>query len=168
MSRWKFAQRPLLHASLLVLLCGILYFPYLGSIPLFDKGEPREALAVQDIIQRGEWLVPLKRATDVPSKPPLFHWSGNALDGLLYGSDDSLSFGALRNPRCAARFLAGLVSLQFEGRVLGRRDSCDNDGLPGPGIERTGRHDPVFFHNSRSCPFLCALQRPGTIFFTRW
>lgn len=68
-----------LHVLLLLLLCGALYFPYLGSIPFFDKGEPREALAVQDIVQRGEWLVPLKRATDIPSKPPLFHWSAAAV-----------------------------------------------------------------------------------------
>ena len=65
----------ILHLVLLALLCGALYFPYLDSAPFFDKGEPREALAVQDIVQRGEWLVPLKRATDIPSKPPLFHWS---------------------------------------------------------------------------------------------
>src|SRR5262245_12243344 len=63
------------HNILLVALCGALYFPYLGSTPFFDKGEPREALAVQDIVQRGEWLFPLKRATAIPSKPPLFHWS---------------------------------------------------------------------------------------------
>jgi 4-amino-4-deoxy-L-arabinose transferase-like glycosyltransferase len=63
------------HALVLLFLCGILYFPYLNSVPFFDKGEPREALAVQDIVQRGEWLVPLKRATDIPSKPPLMHWS---------------------------------------------------------------------------------------------
>jgi hypothetical protein len=66
------------HAALLLLLCGVLYFPYLDSAPFFTKGEPREALAVQDIVQRGEWLVPLKRATDVPSKPPLFHWAAAA------------------------------------------------------------------------------------------
>lgn len=65
----------ILHLVLLTALCGALYFPYLDSAPFFDKGEPREALAVQDIVQRGEWLVPLKRATDIPSKPPLFHWS---------------------------------------------------------------------------------------------
>jgi len=59
----------ILHFFLLAALCGTLYFPYLGSTPFFDKGEPREALAVQDIVQRGEWLVPLKRATDIPSKP---------------------------------------------------------------------------------------------------
>ena len=73
------------HVILLIALCGVLYFPYLDSIPFFDKGEPREALAVQDIVQRGEWLVPLKRATDIPSKPPLFHWSA-ALVTKLTGS----------------------------------------------------------------------------------
>ena len=66
---------PMVHIILLVALCGVLYFPYLGAAPFFDKGEPREALAVQDIVQRGEWLFPLKKATDIPSKPPLFHWS---------------------------------------------------------------------------------------------
>src|SRR5919109_2040294 len=65
----------LVHLLLLTALCGVLYFPYLGSTPFFDKGEPREAMAVQDIVLRGEWLFPLKRATDLPSKPPLFHWS---------------------------------------------------------------------------------------------
>ncbi len=64
-----------IHLAMLIALCGVLYFPYLGNTPFFDKGEPREALAVQDIIQRGEWLFPLKRATAIPSKPPLFHWS---------------------------------------------------------------------------------------------
>ncbi len=73
------------HFFFLLALCGALYFPYLSSIPFFDKGEPREALTVQDIVQRGEWLVPLKRATDIPSKPPLFHWSG-ALVSRLTGS----------------------------------------------------------------------------------
>lgn len=63
------------HLIFLIGLCAMLYFPHLNATPFFDKGEPREALAVQDIVQRGEWLVPLKRATDIPSKPPLFHWS---------------------------------------------------------------------------------------------
>jgi 4-amino-4-deoxy-L-arabinose transferase-like glycosyltransferase len=75
----------IVHLLLLLVLCAALYFPYLGSTPFFDKGEPREALAVQDIVQRGEWLVPLKRGTEVPSKPPLFHWSA-ALVTQLSGS----------------------------------------------------------------------------------
>jgi len=70
------------HIIFLVALCGAIYFPYLGNTPFFDKGEPREALAVQDIVQRGEWLFPLKRATAIPSKPPLFHWSAALLSEL--------------------------------------------------------------------------------------
>ena len=46
-------SQALLHTLLLIALCGVLYFPYLGQVPFFDKGEPREALAVQDIVQRG-------------------------------------------------------------------------------------------------------------------
>jgi len=92
---------PRLHLLLLLFLCGALYFPYLGSIPFFDKGEPREALAVQDIVQRGEWLVPLKRATDIPSKPPLFHWSAAAVAKIT----GSLTEATIRFP---SAFYAGL------------------------------------------------------------
>jgi hypothetical protein len=61
----------------------------LGATPFYNKGEPREAMAVQDIVLRGEWLVPLKRATDVPSKPPLFHWSAAALYHLTGKLDEA-------------------------------------------------------------------------------
>jgi hypothetical protein len=77
------------HVGLLLLLCGALYFPYLGTAPFFDKGEAREAMAVQDIVRRGEWLVPLKRATDVPSKPPLFHWSAAAAHQIIGRLDEA-------------------------------------------------------------------------------
>lgn len=82
------------HIALLVLLCAALYFPYLGNTPFFDKGEPREALAVQDIIQRGEWLFPLKRAAAIPSKPPLFHWSA----ALTYQVTGILNEATIRFP----------------------------------------------------------------------
>ena len=78
----------ILHVFLLSVLCGVLYFPYLGSTAFFDKGEPREALAVQDIVRRGEWLFPLKRATDIPSKPPLFHWSAASVSKVMGRLDE--------------------------------------------------------------------------------
>lgn len=100
------------HVVVLLGLCGVLYFPYLASIPFFDKGEPREALAVQDIVQRGEWLVPLKRATDIPSKPPLFHWSA-ALVSRLTGS---LTDATVRFPSALYATLGVLILY-----ILGRR-----------------------------------------------
>ena len=102
-----------LHLILLAALCGVLYFPYLGQLPFFDKGEPREAMAVQDIMLRGEWLVPLKRATDIPSKPPLFHWSA-ALTSKVAGQLDE---STIRFPSALYATL-GVLLLYALGRKL--------------------------------------------------
>jgi hypothetical protein len=110
-------SQPLIHIGLLLALCGVLYFPYLGSIPFFDKGEPREALAVQDIVQRGEWLVPLKRATDIPSKPPLFHWSA-ALVSRLTGS---LTEATVRFPSALYATLGILVIYALGRKIFDAR-----------------------------------------------
>ena len=114
------------HLGLLLALCGTLYFPYLGSTPLFDKGEPREALAVQDIIDRGEWLFPLKRGEFVPSKPPLFHWSA-ALTARVAGTLNEATirfpsafyatFGVLLIYTLARRLFNGQVAL-LSGAIL--------------------------------------------------
>ena len=102
-----------LHVFLLIALCGVLYFPYLGSTPVFDKGEPREGLAVQDIVQRGEWLFPLKRAAAIPSKPPMFHWSA----ALVYQFTGILDEATLRLPSAVYATL-GVISLYLLGAKL--------------------------------------------------
>jgi len=79
-----FRSVPVLHLLTLTALCGALYFPYLGRVPFFNKGEPREALVVQEIVLHGTWLFPLKMGSEIPSKPPLFHWFG-AFASLVWG-----------------------------------------------------------------------------------
>ncbi|MGH7796725.1 MAG: ArnT family glycosyltransferase [Candidatus Binatia bacterium] len=101
-----------LHVLLLVVLCGVLYFPYLGSMPFFEKGEPREALAVQDIVQRGEWLVPLKLDT-IPSKPPLMHWSA----ALVTKITGSFSEATIRFPSALYATL-GVLLIYWLGRRI--------------------------------------------------
>ena len=103
------------HLFLLFLLCAALYFPYLGNLPFFDKGEPREALAVQDIVQRGEWLFPLKRATAIPSKPPLFHWSA-ALSEKITGN---LNEATIRFPSAFYATLGVLLVYLLGRRLFG-------------------------------------------------
>lgn len=71
------------HFAILLLLCGLAFFIHLDSYPFFNRGEPREALVVQSIVETGEWLFPL-RDGGIPSKPPLFHWFG-ALTSLAWG-----------------------------------------------------------------------------------
>ncbi len=103
------------QVALLLVLCAALYVPYLGNTPFFDKGEPREALAVQDIIQRGEWLFPLKRATAIPSKPPLFHWSA-ALAGQATGKLDEAT---IRFPSALYATLGVLLVYLLGRRLFG-------------------------------------------------
>ena len=105
----------LVPLCVLIALCGILYFPYLGNTPFFDKGEPREALAVQDIVQRGEWLFPLKRATAIPSKPPLFHWSA-ALVSEITGA---LNETTIRFPSALYATLGVLLIYGFGRKLYG-------------------------------------------------
>src|SRR5215470_15785845 len=108
-------SRVALQLTLLIVLCGLLYFPYLGQLPFFDKGEPREAMAVQDIMLRGEWLVPLKRATDIPSKPPLFHWSA-ALTSKIAGQ---LNEFTIRFPSAFYATLGVLLLYGFGRKLFG-------------------------------------------------
>ena len=102
-----------LHIGILLALCGALYLPYLGKLPFFDRGEPREALAVQDIVQRGEWLFPLKTPTTIPSKPPLFHWSA-ALTSQITGKLDERT---IRLPSALYAIL-GVIAIYALGRRL--------------------------------------------------
>ena len=118
----------MLHVVVLLALCGVLYFPYLGNTPFFDKGEPREALAVQDIVQRGEWLFPLKRATAIPSKPPLFHWTA----ALTYQFTGQLNEATIRFPSALYATLGVLLVY-----LLGRKMFGAETGLLGGAILAT-------------------------------
>lgn len=60
--------------AVLAAVCGLLFWVFLGAAPFHDKGEPREALVVRDIVVNGNWLFPLRLGEVIPSKPPLFHW----------------------------------------------------------------------------------------------
>jgi len=44
--------------------------------PFYTKGEAREAVLVQAMAQSGNYVLPLRNGTEIPSKPPLFHWLG--------------------------------------------------------------------------------------------
>ena len=68
--------------------------------------------ALRPLRQRGEWLVPLKRAT-IPSKPPLFHWSA-ALVTRLTGA---MTEATIRFPSALYATL-GLLLVYWLGRKI--------------------------------------------------
>ncbi|MGH7847586.1 MAG: ArnT family glycosyltransferase [Candidatus Binatia bacterium] len=73
------------HGPVLVLLCSLLFFFPIQDLPFSNKGEAREAVVVQAIVNQGNWLFPLRPSGRLPSKPPLFHWVG-ALASTAYGT----------------------------------------------------------------------------------
>ena len=77
-------------AVALLALCGFLYFWGLGDIPFYTKGEPREAVELQEIVHNGDWILPMRNGHELPSKPPLFHWLGSIVS-LVTGRVDELS-----------------------------------------------------------------------------
>ncbi len=74
-------------SAALIGVMWLLFFWDLGAAPLFDVGEPREALQVADAFDHGHWILPLRNGIELPSKPPLFHWFAGAT-ALLAGRVD--------------------------------------------------------------------------------
>jgi 4-amino-4-deoxy-L-arabinose transferase-like glycosyltransferase len=46
----------------------------LSLTPFHTKGEPREAIVVQDLVRHGNWILPRRNGGQLPRKPPLFYW----------------------------------------------------------------------------------------------
>src|SRR5262245_48158645 len=102
-----------LYPLILACVCGIVFFANLGSTPFYDKGEPREALVVRDIVLNGNWIFPLKLGQQIPSKPPLFHWVG-ASASLLWGQ---MTEATVRFPSALFASL-GVFLIYFLGKKL--------------------------------------------------
>ncbi|MGH7786110.1 MAG: ArnT family glycosyltransferase, partial [Candidatus Binatia bacterium] len=76
----------------------------LGLTPFHTKGEPREAIVVQDLVRSGDWVLPKRNGVGLPRKPPLFYWLG-ALSARVGGALDEAS---VRRPSAV---LSGAVAL---------------------------------------------------------
>lgn len=80
----------LCDVTLISIICFLLFFWGMGAKPFMDKQEPREALVIWEINNTGNWILPLRNGTEIPDKPPLFHWLG-ALASKTLNRVDELS-----------------------------------------------------------------------------
>ena len=90
----------------LLLLCFLLYFWELGRIPFYNYEESKEALIVWEIVNDGGWILPRRNGTEMPLKPPLFHWIGAGIS-LLGGQ---VSEFAVRAPSAVATSAAVVLT----------------------------------------------------------
>ncbi|HEV7730532.1 MAG TPA: glycosyltransferase family 39 protein [Candidatus Binatia bacterium] len=100
-------------ALLAVVLALLLAWP-LASPSIITRGEAREALVVQDLVQGGDWVLP-RRLGDLASKPPLFHWIGAAGARVL-----GLSDATVRLPSALAAWVMAAATFALGARIGGR------------------------------------------------
>lgn len=101
--------RPALSAVpgvfLVVGVWAVLQLWGLDRTPFHTKGEPREAIVVQEIVHKGSWILPRRNGVELPAKPPLFHWLGAITSQLRGGVDE----GGVRLPSAVLSLIAVLV-----------------------------------------------------------
>ena len=110
---FRTATTTLAYGLLIVAAWCALQLWGLGKAPFHTKGEPREALVVWEMTHGGGWILPKRNGTEVPSKPPLFHWLG-AVTALAHGAADEWS---VRFPSAALSLLA-LLGVFAAGTAL--------------------------------------------------
>ena len=101
--------------ALLLSATALLYRPALSETPFYTKGEPREAIVVQAIVDTGEFILPLRNGNEIPSKPPLFHWIGAAVSSAA-GTVDEVT---VRLPSLLASLLAVYLVLTRGAMLYG-------------------------------------------------
>lgn len=103
---------------LLLLICCVLFLPTLALTPFYTRGEPREALVAQAMLDSGNWVLPRSSYNQaVPSKPPLMHW----LIGALSSATGEVTPFTARLPSALSAILFTAVFFVF----LRRRTSSE-------------------------------------------
>lgn len=112
-----------MEARRLVILVGIfaacLIIPWLAKRDFSTRGEPREALVIQDMVETGNWVLPAGYGGVVPSKPPLMHWAAGAIS-LVVGKVTELT---ARWPSALAAILILCVFCAFLVPRFGQREA---------------------------------------------
>lgn len=70
--------------TIVCVIAVMLTVPFLGLTDFYSKGEPREAVVAYTMVEHGNWILPINNGSDIPYKPPFFHWC-IALFSLLQG-----------------------------------------------------------------------------------
>lgn len=110
----------LVCAVLVCLVCLVVQVRGRDLTPFHTKGEPREAVVVQEMVRSGAWVLPRRNGVELPSKPPFFHWLGAGVS-LAVGRVDELT---TRLPSVACSAFAALLVL-----IAGARLWCPRTGL---------------------------------------
>ena len=105
---------------LLLLLCGLLFFPFLGGSVLWDFDEGYFASIAKEMSEKGEWIVPTFRDCELGDKPILIFW-GMILSFSIFGVNEF----AVRFPTA----LYGTATVVLTYHLARRLFASNNVGL---------------------------------------
>ena len=78
------SRSPALRLTILVAICGTLFFTFLGVRDLWDIHEGMHAAIAQTMLLSGDWITPVFNGEAFLDKPVLFNWL-NAISFQLFG-----------------------------------------------------------------------------------
>lgn len=101
---------------LVALVSFLSLFLFLGSSSFHTRGEPREALVAQAMINDSNWTLPTTNGVDMAYKPPFFHWMIAATSSVVGEVNEYTS----RFPSALALAAMVLVGYAFFAKRRGR------------------------------------------------
>ena len=101
---------------LVALVSFLSLFLFLGSSSFHTRGEPREALVAQAMINDSNWTLPTTNGVDMAYKPPFFHWMIAATSSVVGQVNEYTS----RFPSALALAVMVLVGYAFFAKRRGR------------------------------------------------
>lgn len=67
-------RRVLDHPIIIIVLCSVLFFVFLGRLDLFSRDEAMYGEAARGMYAGGDWLTPTINGQPFYEKPPLYYW----------------------------------------------------------------------------------------------
>lgn len=104
---------PFRYYALLFLLCGLLFFPFLDNSVLWDFDEGYFASVAKEMRDKGEWIVPTFRDSELGDKPILIFW-GMILSFSVFGVNEF----AVRFPTALYGTLTVLMTYHLARRLF--------------------------------------------------
>ncbi len=111
----QISVRPLVRNAFFVFILTFLFAAApLDSYPFASKGEGREALVVRNMVEQDNAILPLRNGSEIPSKPPFFHWMAN---GIAWFTGDLNEFSIRLPSALAAALSLALFFLYVSSRA---------------------------------------------------
>jgi 4-amino-4-deoxy-L-arabinose transferase-like glycosyltransferase len=76
---------------ILLIIALVLSVTGMNGKPFYSKGEPREALVSQSMVESGNWILPKRYGDEFATKPPLSHWIAASFAKVIGKSDELTS-----------------------------------------------------------------------------